>query len=77
MWQYDKYAIDDVVQTWRSCLALTSRASRHSHTTITVVASETVPGLESCTAKSQFASKQNELSSSSGSEDNIENVKKV
>lgn len=61
---------------WRSCLAFTSHAHRHSHAT-TVVASETVPKLESCTAKSQFASKQNELSSSSGSEDNLENVKRV
>jgi len=58
-------------------LAVTSHARRHGHATSAAVASETAPGLQSRTDKPQLASKQHELSSSSGSEDNLENVKRV
>lgn len=44
---------------------------------IAMMASKTTPGLESHTTESQPASKQNGLSILSGSEDNLENVKRV
>lgn len=76
MWQtgnvskHDKHVIDDAVQIWRS-------PAMPSGIAMPPPWQWPLKPLESCAAGSWLALKQNELSSPSGSEDNLENVKRV
>lgn len=70
MSKHDKHVIDDAAQMCRS-------PAMPSGTAMPPPWQWPLKPLESCAAGSWLALKQNELSSPSGSEDNLENVKRV